>query len=82
MGLAEAMDLLNRIEALKEDVGGTPARVGIRRERIRSTLGDEVDAAVRLMGGVDRIVSTDVKYRGVIIRDLAAAMTRIRSEAA
>lgn len=82
LGRGDAMQLLAQIEALKERAGPSDPKQIIRRDRIRRELGEDVDTALRLMGGVDRVLKTRPEHRGILIGDLLVAVNRVRSQVA
>lgn len=75
---ADAQELLTKIEDLREQAGGRTPKWIIRRDRIRNELGADVEAAVKMVGGVEAILSKDPNYRSVLVGDLQRAVNRVR----
>lgn len=79
-GRGEAMELLTAIEALREHgaEGDARSKTFIRRDRIRSELGVDVEEALKLIGGTDRLLKTKAEHRGILIANFAEALDRVR----
>lgn len=80
VGRGDAMQLLTAIEALKErgTEGDAKGKTFIRRDRIREQLGDDVEAALKLAGGADRLLKTKPEHKGILIGDFVIALNQIR----
>lgn len=76
---AHAMELLAKIDDLRERTGADVKKVIIRRDRIREELGADVDDALRMAGGVDRLLKTRPEHRGILIGDFHVALNRVRT---
>lgn len=80
-GRGEAMELLARIEGLREKsvTGQAVGSLFLRIDKVRDALGEDIAEALKLIGGPGRLIGMRPEHRGIVIGDLAKALERIRS---